>query len=313
MTFEYHYTNLAIYELAVGEGYRDPDAIKRQYYTLPRPEDGGNERHQTPLSAVRVDVTIKWMNAAQETLDTFLKCDTDVMRSIPNLIYTRVGVAMMSLLKIYFSVRSGGLGEFITTQAIKVEMYLDAMTNSLTEASGGGKYRIPSRWLYVIAIKARSWYDRFQQRHMQKEAELAAPINTSPSTTQPPASFANPTLFDPASALPQPAGAYGMSVDVSQVSGYQTMGGSYGTPAGMTPTWSPDQGGSHLNFSGVNQFSTYAPPLVPSQYAYEASQPRVIPGGTLQNSTPMPPNTGMELEGWVPDGSILGMPSLPEL
>ncbi|KAI9043282.1 C6 zinc finger domain protein [Aspergillus affinis] len=314
MTFEYHYTNLAIYELAVGEGYRDPDAIKRQYYTLPRPEDGGSERHQTPLSAVRVDVTIKWMNAAQETLDTFLKCDTEVMRSIPSLVYTRVGAAMMSLLKIYFSVRSGGLGEFITTQAIKLEMYLDAMTNSLTEASGGGKYRIPSRWLYVIAIKARNWYDRLQQRQMQKETGLVPSINTSPSTSQAPASFATPPGYDPASALSQPpVGAYGVSVDMSQVSAYQTMGGSYATPPGMTPTWSSDQGTSHLSYSNVNQFSTYPPAIVPSQYVYEAPQQRVIPGGgTLHSGTPRPPNTSMELDGWVPDRSLVGMPSLPE-
>ncbi|KAK1149373.1 hypothetical protein N8T08_006596 [Aspergillus melleus] len=313
MTFEYHYTNLAIYELAVGEGYRDPDAIKQQYYTLPRPEDGDNERHQTPLSAVRVDVTIKWMNAAQETLDTFLKCDTEVMRSIPSLVYTRVGTAMMSLLKIYFSVRSGGLGEFITPQAIKLEMYLDAMTNSLTEASGGGKYRIPSRWLYVIAIKARNWYDRFQQRQMQRETGLVPSINTSPSTSQAPASFANPPGYDPASALPQqPAGAYGVSVDMSQVPAYQHIGGSYGTPPGMTPTWSSDQGTNHLNFSGVNQFSTYPPAMVPSQHVYEAPQQRVIPGGALPSGTPIPPNHSIEVEGWVPDRSIVGMPSLPE-
>ncbi|PLB55170.1 C6 zinc finger domain protein [Aspergillus steynii IBT 23096] len=313
MAFEYHYTILAIYELAVGEGYRDPDAIKRQYYTLPRPEDDGSERHQTPPSAVRVDVTIKWMNAAQETLDTFLKCETDVMRAIPNLVYTRVGVAMMSLLKIYFSVRSGGLGEFITTQSINVEKYLDAMTNSLSEASGGGKYRIPSRWLYVIAIKARNWYDKFQQRQMQRETGLAPPTQTSPSTSQAPASFAHPPSYDPASTLPQPTGAYGMSVDVPQVSAYPTVGGGYGTPGGMTPAWPPDQGTNHLNFSGVTQFSVYTPPIVSSQYAYEASQPRVVQGGALHNGTPMAPNTGMELDGWVPDGGILGMPSLPEI
>lgn len=310
MTFEYHCTNLAVYELAVGEGYRDPDAVKRQYYTLPRPEDSRSERQQSPPTAVRVDITIKWMNAAQETLDTFLKCDTEVMRKIPNLYYTRVGVAMMSLLKIYFSVRSGGLGEFITARDINVEMYLDAMTNSLTEASGGGKYRIPSRWLYVIAVKARNWYDRFQQRHTQSETELVPPINTSPPTSH--ASFANAPSYEPASTLPQPAGAYGMGVEVSQVSTYQAIGGGYGAPTGMPPTWSPDQGTNHIGFQGVNQFSAYPPPMVPSQYVYDASPQRVMQGGAVHSSTSLPSSSSMELEGWVPDGSVLGVASLPE-
>lgn len=128
MSLEYHYTNLAVYELAIGEGYRDPDAIKQEYYTLPRPEgDRRNQRASNPLSAIRVDITIKWMHTAHEMLNFFLSCDNELMRKLPNLAYTRVGVALMSLLKIYFTVISGGLGKFVTPESVKVEMYLDAI------------------------------------------------------------------------------------------------------------------------------------------------------------------------------------------
>ncbi|KAG2419411.1 hypothetical protein HFD88_004207 [Aspergillus terreus] len=164
IAFEYHYTKLAIYELAVGEGYRDPESIKQQYYTLPAP-DSDIQRKDAPLSAARIDITIKWMNAAQEMLDFFLTCDTDLLRKIPNLVYARVGAAMMSLLKIYHSVSVGSLGEVVTPETIKAGVYLDALGRRLTEASGDKKYRVPSRWLYVIAVKGRSWISTRRQAH----------------------------------------------------------------------------------------------------------------------------------------------------
>ncbi|KAA8648582.1 hypothetical protein EYZ11_006723 [Aspergillus tanneri] len=311
MALAYHYTTFAIYELAVGEGYRDPDAIKQQYYTLPAPEDANDEPNQTPPSAVRVDITIKWMNAAHELLDFFLKCDTDLLRKMPNIVYTQVGAAMTSLLKMHYSVRSGGLGEFITPQAVNVEMYLEAMTSRLTEAGGGGKYRIPSRWLYVIAIKGRSWYDRFHQALTHKEAGLMTPMNTSPSASQAPMTVPNPQTYDPAN-MSQPAGSYTMSVDVSQISAWHAMGGTYGTPTSMAPTWSPDGSSNPPSLLGMNQFSTYPPAIVPSQYGYETHPQKVMQEESPHRAS-LAPNGSIELESWVPERSVMRMPSLPEI
>ena len=73
------------------------------------------------------------MSAAHEHLDFFLGCDKDTMRNIPTLVYTRVSMAIMSVLKIYHSVKSGPLGEAIAPETINVDMYLNTMARKLTE------------------------------------------------------------------------------------------------------------------------------------------------------------------------------------
>ncbi|PYH94230.1 C6 zinc finger domain protein [Aspergillus ellipticus CBS 707.79] len=306
MNFEYHYTNLAIYELAVGEGYRDPDAIKQQYYTLPSPESNNS----TPLSAIRVDITIKWMNAAHVMLDFFLNCDTDMLRKIPNLIYTRVGVAIMSLLKIYHSVRAGGLGEFVTAETVNVDKYLEAMTRRLGEASCGQKYKIPGRWYFVVAVKARNWYDRFQQQHMHRNAGFLPQMSAGTSISQ---GISQGHVPAPQSALQfdpsRSAVSLGMKAEFSSVTAFQTMGASFGVQPATNQMWPSDQSGFH-DMVNMNQFASYPPSMLPSQYVYETQQQRTPPdSGQLSN--PSPPRTGMELDEWVPDGSVFAMPSLP--
>ncbi|KAF5860277.1 hypothetical protein ETB97_001755 [Aspergillus alliaceus] len=261
----------------------------------------------SPLSAVRVDLTIKWMNAAQEMLDFFLSCDTDLMRKMPNLIYMRVGVAVMSLLKIYFSVQSGALGEFVNPQTINVDMYLEAMTKRLTEASGNMKYKVPSRWLYVVGVKARNWYDRFQQRQMQTEAGRVPPTNTSPQPSPDQVPIQN-TQYSSADSS-QPTGALAMGTDVPQITALHPIGGSYGVSAATNTIWQSDQSNQQA-YLHMNQYAGYRPPMLPSQYSYEISHS--VPLETMQpNQIPVPPRTGMELDGWLPDGSICGVPPLP--
>ncbi|KAI9931815.1 hypothetical protein MW887_010394 [Aspergillus wentii] len=306
LTLDYHHTNLSIYELAVGEGYRDPDAITKQHYTLPSLEEDSNDQPpDSPLSAIRVDITMKWLNAAHEMLDFFLSCDTDTMRKMSNLIYTRVGVAFMSLLKIYFSVRTGLMGDFIMPQDVNVEVYLDGLTRRLREAGDGLKYRIPSRWYYVFAVKGRNWYEKFEKRQSEKEAGMVPPMESSSSTTQ----SSTPGPFQPqfGSVDQSQMGSYNMGLGISQTPAFSHMGSSYSVPTGMNTQWSSDQG-NHL--LGLNQFAGYTPsPTVPSHFVYEA--PQKYPD-ERQPGNFYPAGTGLELDGWLPEGGLYGAPRLPE-
>ena len=322
MTLEYHYTNLAIYELGIGEGYRDPDAIKQQYFTLPTPNDGGKApSSRTPnISAIRIDLTVKWMNAAHELLDFFLSCDTDTMRNIPNLVYTRVSVAMLSLLKIYHFVQSGPLGEAIAPGTINVDMYLDTMARKLTEASNSGRYKVPSRWYNVVAVKGRDWYNRFKARQAQKDAKttLTPPVKPSPPTpyNHPiPMSIPHQTQLD--QTTHSQMGSFGVGMGLSQVP-IETMadeGSGEGYTAPVTtinPIWTPE---SHQNYSTMDQFTTYPSHTLPHQFVYEAQEPpqqqHPTDGGQNPNHF-YTSGTGMELDGWVPERSIFGMPNFPE-
>lgn len=310
MILEYRSAVLAMYELGVGEGYRDPDAIKRRYFTLPTLDEEGNTKlAEIPLSAIRIDINVKWMSAAQELLDAMFACSTETMRRLPNLMYTRFGSAVTSLLKIHFSVRTGALGEVVTAETVNVGYYLDMMANKLGEASGGGKYKIPARWYHVVAVRGRDWLDRLEKRSSGRTGDAgSAMMSGAPSTATEPIPSSQLASQDP----PVPMNTVNAPVESFVPPGVSHMpGGMDGMREGYVAMsgagmWSMD--GSH----GHNQFFQSMPG------GYQPSHPQTtLPPQFAYDPQRMPPQGGqmgggMELDGWLPDGSIFGMPPLPE-
>ncbi|KAG0153203.1 hypothetical protein PDIDSM_5053 [Penicillium digitatum] len=325
---EYRYTALAMYELGVGEGYCDPTALKRRYFTLPtldEEDNVGSDTQDGPLSAIRIDINIKWMNAAHELLDTVLTCSTETMRKLPNIMYTRFGMAVTSLLKIHFSVRTGALGEVITVQAVNAAFYLEALANKLSEASAGGKYHIPSRWYHIVGVKCRDWYEQLEQRQSERIKVGSRIVSRIPSTgtTE---SISGPTShtshgqsqnqghdlhldqvpstmesFPVVTMPPMPAAADGMG------DGYVAMGGSgmWAMDSGHNPHFYPTSTAAYQPSVTHVQRSHDQATLSP-QFSYE---PQRIPVSTAGQHLA---RAGMDLDGWLPDGSISGGQPLPE-
>ncbi|KAJ9312369.1 hypothetical protein DTO271D3_7385 [Paecilomyces variotii] len=302
---EYHHTNLAVYELAIGEAYRDPDAIKRQHYTLPPPdEEGSGQQQNAPLSAIRIDMTMKWLNAARSILDVFLGCDADTMRKMPNLMYTRIVLGLMTLMKIYYSVRSGALGEVIEPSSVNLDVYLEEMTRRLTEASGGQKYKIPSRWLFVVGVKARDWYDRFQHRQSQKEAGLQIQQKVSVQQSIPTNQYSMPmqsnSQFDP--TVTQQTAAFNVQPMMQPLLPENTR--SFNAHIPTTIPWPlPDD-----SYVTLSHPPAYLPGVMAPPMTFASSNP--LPTFS-QNQPFFSAGSGMEIDGWIPDGGIFGGPSLP--
>lgn len=295
MILEYRSTILAMYELSVGAGYRDPDAVKRRDFTLPNLDEDGHPQKATPMSVTRIDITVKWMNAAHELLDALLTCSAETMRRFPNLMYTRFTMAMTSLLKIHFSVRTSTLGEVITPETVNVGYYLNAVSNKLVEASGGGRYKIPTRWYHVIAVKSRDWYERLEERYSGSSSDKTKVMNENFSSPTERTTAAQMASHNPAvhkdSAFPV---APGVSVAPSIDNGYVAMSG-----AGMWPT---DVSHQNSFFQPLHGGYPQRAASIPPQFAFDS--PRL--------PTQQIPRASMELDGWLPDGSIFGMPPLPE-
>ncbi|EPS27877.1 hypothetical protein PDE_02821 [Penicillium oxalicum 114-2] len=331
MILEYRSAVLAMYELGVGEGYRDPESIKNRYFVLPPLDREDGDRPPGPqLSAIRIDITVKWMNAAQELLDAILTCSVGTMRRMPNLTYTRFGTAMTALLKIHFSVRTGALGEVVTSESVNVAYYLDAMTNKLGEASGGGKYKIPSRWYQVIAVRGRDWFERLEKQYAGAGAGEAESVTTSHGpptdvrsmslTSQLPGSQDSSPAHHGRPLAPLCPESYGLVPGVPPLMAPPGMGhlrGEYMAVHGSGMGMWPMDGGQGQGHGGPASNAFY-PSLSPGY------QPSPSHGGTVSPSFGVEPQrmhppvgglmhgTGMELDGWLPDGSIFGVPPLPE-
>ncbi|KAJ5122010.1 Peptidase M28 [Penicillium atrosanguineum] len=307
MILEYRSAVLAMYELGVGEGYRDPDAIKRRYFTLPTLDEDGNTIPAEPhLSAIRIDINVKWMSAAQELLDAMFACSTETMRRLPNLMYTRFGSAVTSLLKIHFSVRTGALGEVVTAEAVNVSYYLDMMANKLGEASGGGKYKIPARWYQVVAVRGRDWLDRLEKRYSGAGDSGPTMMSETPSTaTEPiPSSQLSQERPVPMNAVNAPVDSFVQPGVPHMPAGMDGMRDGYVamSGAGMWPMDGHGQPQFFQSMPGGYQPS-HPQTTLPPQFAYDPQ--RMPPQGGQARA-------GMELDGWLPDGSIFGMPPLPE-
>ncbi|KAJ5142792.1 Transcription factor [Penicillium bovifimosum] len=330
LILEYRSTTLAMYELGVGEGYRDPDAFKRRYFTLPTLDEEGNDSNNQapdcPLSAIRIDINMKWMNAAQELLDAVLACSTDTLRKLPNLTYTRFGMAVTSLLKIHFSVRTGALGEVVTPQTVNVAYYLEALAIKLSGASDGGKYNIPTRWYQVVGVRGKDWYDRLERRYSLGPENSVGVVSGSPSTgtvdsMSVPGSGAASQPFQTqgqgqgivpdthmAQVTPSTMDSYSVPVPVPPMApGMDTMRDGY-VAMNSGGMWPMDSQGHNAHYFHSMNTAGYQPsPSHPQaglpQFGYE--QQRMPP---MQHMA----RAGMELDGWIPDGSIFGMPPLPE-
>lgn len=155
---EYYNTYVVVYEAANGEALRGPDVLNRQFFTLPHPGRDSQPIHSgPPLNATWVDISAKWIDAAQSVLNIFLGCDVVQVRNFPEIVFSRVFAALTSLLKVYDATCSTALGTVITLDSIGAEHYIDSLVQKFFLASDNGHYKVPDRW-YCISLKKREWY-----------------------------------------------------------------------------------------------------------------------------------------------------------
>jgi hypothetical protein len=175
LMLEYYNTHVVVCEAANGEAIRGPDVVNREFFTLPHP--GTDRRHilsSPPLNATWVDISAKWIDAAQGVLTIFLNNDVVQVRNFPEIVFSRVFGAVTSLLKIYDAACSTALGTVITLDSIGAENYIDSLVQKLFLASDNGHYKVPHRW-YCISLKKREWYQGLLAKELKPE-DLSLPV-----------------------------------------------------------------------------------------------------------------------------------------
>lgn len=317
MILEYRSAVLAMYDLGIGEGYRDPHAVKKQFFTLPTLDEENVSAQGAAMSAIRIDMNVKWMHAAQELLDAALTCSAEMMRMMPNIFYVRFVSAMTSLLKIHFSVRTGALGEVVTPQCVNAGYYLDAIGSKLGDASGGGKWVIPTRWYHVVAVRGRDWLERLEKRYAglaPGEVRLAMNSVSPPTNTEPLSSSApiQPKQEPPSGAAHLDVvgssimDSFSVPHGVSHMPDMNNIRDGYVAMSG-TGMWQMNHSHGHDQFFQPipGDFQSSHPQATPPspQFGYEPQRLPPQAGGQRRG-------TGMEVNGWLPDGSVYGMPPL---
>ncbi|KAJ5527677.1 hypothetical protein N7513_011836 [Penicillium frequentans] len=181
MMIEYHFASLIMLELAIGEAYRDPEATRRKYYTLPPPNPSSKPPESCPpVSAAVIDIALKRLEEAYHIMDEFLCFHTEMVRKLPNVTFTRVMAALTTLLKVFHFIHSDPIKNIIGLLPSTVRLYLDCIRDRLFEASDNNIYKIPFRWATVVCKKGQ-WFEEFQINQSASDNEI--PCDGSVSST----------------------------------------------------------------------------------------------------------------------------------
>ncbi|KAJ6006300.1 hypothetical protein N7451_004244 [Penicillium sp. IBT 35674x] len=187
MMIEYHFASLTMLELAIGEAYRDPEATRRKYYTLPPPNPSSKPPETSPpVSAAVIDIALKRLEEAYHIMDVFLSFDTEMVRKSPNVTFTRVMAALTTLLKVFHFIHSDPIKNVIGLLPSTVSFYLDSIRDRLLQASDNNVYKIPFRWATVVCKKGQ-WFDEFQFNQSASNTEVPGDDSVS-SISHPPLS-----------------------------------------------------------------------------------------------------------------------------
>ncbi|MCJ1388245.1 hypothetical protein MMC18_001090 [Xylographa bjoerkii] len=163
LTIAYYQNHITIYEFAMDDGHRDVESSKGKYFSSPTPDDD-KSAPPVPLSATQLNATMKCMSSAQALLNTFLETAADTMRTLPNYFYVRTIYSIVVLLKLFVAISATGFGQLIDSRSLKIDHYIDQVTQRLTEAAGPTKScRVPNKWLPVI--------HRLKNSHEQHKAK----------------------------------------------------------------------------------------------------------------------------------------------
>jgi hypothetical protein len=105
--------------------------------------------------------------SAQGLLDILLNMDINSLRALPIGSFVRVIVALVILIKLYISSKSptSKVGSVLDRKSIKLDFYLEAVSNKLIEATGQEQFRAPFTFLGII-MRLRMWHEG------QKDHEL---------------------------------------------------------------------------------------------------------------------------------------------
>lgn len=92
--------------------------------------------------------------------------------------YSRIFYALRFLLFVAHEIWRTKRSDVVDFEDLRLEVYLAALKRCLGAASSGGKYRVPSLWLYALETRIEPWYQRLHvllQRDQNRAAARREP------------------------------------------------------------------------------------------------------------------------------------------
>jgi hypothetical protein len=156
------------YEFVVEGGKHDAGDFKRLHFTLPALDRETDRTRDPEPSPAQINAIVKCVTTVQLLLDQICTYSTQDLRQTSNLTYVRLLYAIIFLLKTTYKIHYTQLGDYLTVESLKVDIYMDLISRKMAGAADNGRFRIPTHWQNIVELRAKPWYQELRRRMIQE-------------------------------------------------------------------------------------------------------------------------------------------------
>lgn len=116
---------------------------------------------QGVVTPAHIESLTTCLESIHSAFDAFLAMDVHVLRGLPTIFIVRNSYAAVALIKMYTAVsaKDSRFATIFRTSELKVEYYLDAMINKLSQASEGNQSLVASKFGFIFTM-LKSWHTK---------------------------------------------------------------------------------------------------------------------------------------------------------
>ncbi|KAJ5392528.1 hypothetical protein N7509_008018 [Penicillium cosmopolitanum] len=172
----YHVLNLFVHETAMGIDCKNNGIIK------------SSSGDQLPASAIAplIDALTTCINSIHYAFDIILSVDSDRLTCLPTVALARTSYPLVSLIKIHclLTAPDSRIGQVIDIESLKLEYYLDHITNHYRKAASLGGGRAVAKFGNIITM-LRNWFVKQKDNGPALREIFATETNSEPEVKQP--------------------------------------------------------------------------------------------------------------------------------
>lgn len=145
------------------------------------------DRIPTAAIAPLIDALTTCINSTHRAFDIILSVDPDRLTCLPTVALARTSYPLVSLIKIYclLTAPDSRIGQVIDIESLKLEYYLDQVTNHYRQAASLDSGRAAGKFGNIIAM-LRNWFIRKKDNGPALREIFVAETNSDSSDSKQP-------------------------------------------------------------------------------------------------------------------------------
>lgn len=140
----------------------------------------------TSILAPHIDALHTCIHAIHQSLDAILSVNAERFTCLPTVSLARTPYPVVSLIKIYalLTTTDTRIGQFVDVQSLRLEYYLDSITNHYRTAAALDGGRAPAKFGNILAM-LRKWFLKKRENGPALRELFGTDMRTDPSLREP--------------------------------------------------------------------------------------------------------------------------------